>query len=392
MIKKTLNIAIAAEIAPAKTIIPVLEKLKDLDADDKLNFKIAKIIALYHGLPAKDLLKDYCDEFYSIGEGRRGTPKYKLPFLIFRDIIKSFNALKGKNIDLLITIGNAGDVRKSIIAANILKIPILHIEQDIYNPIEVISQANLVTVPNEEYINILKGYGIKNVVNINGYPMVKYISNNTFSTNPNSDYVKNLSVKNIKDGFDILVVLGGDLKKNEVPLLLNEIQHLGRNTLIAPYRFNRDFIIDLINSINSTSFNNQTNLTSSNNLNQIIVLDQYVDLIPYLQSTKLLIYAAGMGMTIEAGLMEVPSIKIEGFHKEHASVDLAKSLGIPVVKIEDINNINIGSIQVSSKNLLENSEIAIDKLVDIINNFDFSSKRSGFKVAKNIWNVRKIYR
>lgn len=390
MIKKTLNIAIAAEIAPAKTIIPVLEKLKDLDANDKLNFKIGKIIALYHGLPAKELLQDYCSEFYSIGKGRRGTPKYKLPFLIFRDIIKSFNAVRGKNIDLLITIGNAGDVRKSIIAANILKIPILHIEQDIYNPIEVISQANLVTVPNEKYINILKGYGIKNIVNINGYPMVKYISNNTFSTNPN--YLKNLSIKNIKDDFDILVVLGGDLKKNEVSILLNEIQHLGRNTLIAPYRFNRDFIVDLINSINSTSSNNQANLTSSNNLNQIIVLDQYVDLIPYLQSTKLLIYAAGMGMTIEAGLMEVPSIKIEGFHKEHASVDLAKSLGIPVVKIEDIKDINVDSIQVNSKDLLKNSEIAIDELVNIINNFDFSAKRSGLKVAKNIWNVRKIYR
>ncbi len=57
MNKKSLNIAIAAEIAPAKTIIPVLDKLKELDANDKLNFKIGKIIALYHGLPAKDLLQ-----------------------------------------------------------------------------------------------------------------------------------------------------------------------------------------------------------------------------------------------------------------------------------------------------------------------------------------------
>ena len=367
MNKKSLNIAIAAEIAPAKTIIPVLDKLKELDANDKLNFKIGKIIALYHGLPAKNLLEDYCNEFYSIGEGRRGTPKYKLPFLIFRDIIKSFNALKGKNIDLLITVGNAGDVRKSIIAANILKIPILHIEQDIYNPIEVISQANLVTVPDNNYVDILNSYGLNNVRNINGYPMVKYVS----------DYLNNLTIENIKEKFDILVVLGGDLKKNEVPFLLNQIDQLNRKTLIAPYRFKKNFIQGLVNS---------------NNLTQITVLDQYVDLIPYLKSTKLLIYAAGMGMTIEAGLMEVPSIKIEGFHKEHASVDLAKSLGIPVVKLEDINNIDIDSIQVSSINLLENSEMAIDEIIDILNNFDFTSKRSGLKVAKNIWNVRKIYR
>ena len=364
IMKKNLNIAIAAEIAPAKTIIPVLEKLKDLDADDKLNFKINNIIALYHGLPAKDLLQDYCDEFYSIGEGRRGTPKYKLPFLIFKDIVKSYNALSGKDIDLLITVGNAGDVRKSIVAANILKIPILHIEQDIYNPIEVISQANIVTVPNDKYLTVLKGYGLKNVVNIHGYPMVSYVSN----------YLKKSTIKNIEESSDILVVLGGDLKKNQLPLLLNEIAKLNMNTFIAPYRFSRDYVKSLVNSPN------------------VKVLDQYVDLISYLKSTKVLIYAAGMGMTIEAGLMEVPSVKIEGFHKEHASVDLAKSLGIPVVKIEDIKNVDFDSIHVDSKNLLESSEIAIDEIVNIINDFDFSSKRSGLKVAKNIWNVRKIYR
>ncbi|MDO5850009.1 MAG: hypothetical protein Q4P14_02240 [Methanobacteriaceae archaeon] len=373
--KRNLNIAIAAEIAPAKTIIPVLEKLKDLDLEDKLNFKINKIIALYHGLPAKDLLQDYCDEFYDIGEGRRGTPKYKLPFLISRDIIKAYNALRGKNIDLLITVGNAGDVRKSIVAANILKIPILHIEQDIYNPIEVISQANIVTVPNEKYLSILKGYGLKNVVNIHGYPMVSYVS----------DSLKKSTIKNIKDNSDILVVLGGDLKKNQLPLLLNELKHFNKKIFIAPYRFNREYVMSLINSENFNS-------NSENHNSFITVLDQYVDLISYLKSTKFLIYAAGMGMTIEAGLMEVSSIKIEGFHKEHASVDLAKSLGIPVVKIEDIKDVDFDSINVDSNNLLESSEIAIDEIVDIINNFDFLSKRSGLKVTKNIWNVRKIYR
>ena len=377
--KKNLNIAIAAEIAPAKTIIPVLEKLKDLDADDKLNFKINKIIALYHGLPAKELLQDYCDEFYSIGEGRRGTPKYKLPLLISKDIVKSYNGLRAKNIDLLITVGNAGDVRKSIVAANILKIPILHIEQDIYNPIEVISQANIVTVPNEKYLSVLEGYGLKNVVNIHGYPMVSYVSN----------YLKKSTIKNIEESSDILVVLGGDLKKNQLPIILNELKHFNKKIFIAPYRFNREYVMSLINSNNS---NSENTINSENPNSSITVLDQYVDLISYLKSTKVLIYAAGMGMTIEAGLMEVPSVKIEGFHKEHASVDLAKSLGIPVVKIEDIKNVDFDSIQVDSKNLLESSEIAIDEIVNIINDFDFSSKRSGLKVAKNIWNVRKIYR
>lgn len=360
---KKINIAIAAEIAPAKTIIPILQRIEYLDSIGELNFKINKIIALYHGEPAKKLLNDYCDEFYSIGEGRRGTPKHKLPFLIFRDIIKSFNALKGKNIDLLITVGNAGDVRKSIVAANILKIPILHIEQDIYNPIEVISQANLVTVPNEDYVSVLEGYGVINIVNISGFPMVKYIS----------DSSKNLSINNIDYDFDILLVLGGDIKKYEVPNLINAVESLNMKTLIVPYRFDKNFIESLTNSA--------------------IVLDQYIDMISYLKSCKYLIYAAGMGMTIEAGLLEIPSVKIEGFHKKHASVDLAKSLGIPVVNVEKLSEIDFEGIHlVDSKELLNNSEVSINKIVDIINNFDYSSKRSGLKVAKNIWNARKIYR
>ena len=37
------------------------------------------------------------------------------------------------------TCGNAGDVRKGISASKILRIPNLHIEQDIYNPIEMIA-------------------------------------------------------------------------------------------------------------------------------------------------------------------------------------------------------------------------------------------------------------
>ena len=162
---KSKNIAIAGEITPSKTIIPIIEKLREMENECKLSFKINKIIGLYHGESSRDFLEPYCDETYSIGEGRRGKKNSagKLAYLISKDILKSFNALKGKDIDLLITAGNAGDVRKAIVAANILNIPVLHIEQDIYNPIEVISQANLVTVPSIEYKEYLeKNYDLKN--------------------------------------------------------------------------------------------------------------------------------------------------------------------------------------------------------------------------------------
>ena len=43
--------------------------------------------------------------------------------------------------------------------------------------------------------------------------------------------------------------------------------------------------------------------------------------------------------------------------------------------------------------LVKDSEIAIERLVDLINDFDEKSlKRSGFKSTKQIWNSRKVYR
>lgn len=369
------NIAIAGEITPAKTFIPIIERLKELDKEDKLNFKINKIIGLYHGESSKDFLKPYCDEVYSIGEGRRGkkNSKPKLAYLISRDILKAFNALRGKHIDLLLTAGNAGDVRKAIVAANILRIPVLHIEQDIYNPIEVISQANLVTVPSHDYEEYLKkNYKLKNVVSINGYPMAKYVDN----------YIKEDNLIDKKEIYDeygvknfVLAVLGGDLKDGDIEPFIRSIEKLNLNVLIAPYRFDRNMVQDLILSPN------------------IKVLPQYVDLLSFMNAASHLIYAAGMGMTIEAGVFKIPSLKIEGFHKTHGSVDLAKSLNIPIVKIDEIPEAFENLPAQNETNLLKNSEISIEKAVNLINEFDSKTfKRSGFKSTKEIQNSRKAFR
>ena len=367
------TIAIAGEITPAKTIIPVVKKLRNLDEEDKLSFKIDKIIGLYHGESAKTFLEPYCDELLSIGEGRRGaknsTPK--LAYLISRDILKAFNALRGRNIDLLITAGNAGDVRKSIIAANLLGIPILHIEQDIYNPIEVISQANIVTVPSEKYESLVKEkYQLRNVVNIQGYPMAKYVE----------DYLDGnlISREDIYDEFAVrdfvLAVLGGDLKDEDIPPLVEALEALNLYVLIAPYRFKKEFVESFVISPN------------------VKVLEEHVDLVSFLNASSSLIFAAGMGITIEAGVLNVPSIKIEGFHKTHGSVDLAKELNMPIVKISDIPETFEHLKGLNSGDLIKNSEMAIDKIVELINNFDYNSKRSGLSSARRIWNQRKAFR
>jgi len=397
---KSITIAIACELAPGKTLIPIIKRLKELEKNGKLSWEKSKIIGLTHGSGVQELIQPYCDETYSIGEGRGGEKVKKnnieLGFLIAKDSFKALSALRGKAIDLLITCGNAGDVRKSITAAKLLRIPVIHIEQDIYNPIETIAYANLITTPEEKYKDFLKEiYSIadRSIRNIQGYPMASYVDD--FIANGNSilkekeegiekyavsDFVEKYAVSDF-----ILVVLGGDLKASNLKDLIIAIEKADYPTLIAPYRFKKQLIEDLVTSP------------------KVKVLNEFVDLLGLMKSAKLMIYGAGMGMTIEAGVLEVPSIKIAGFHDRQGSVDLANELNIPILEISqiakflsDFNNFN-KTEDISKPNgekLLKNSQIAIEKVVEIINNFDLKNppKSSGFKSMKAIWNQRAKYR
>ena len=406
------NIAIACELAPAKTIIPIIEKLKELQAYNKLNWKKTNIIALSHGEGTEQILKPYVNEIHSIGTGRSGgvakKNNLKLAYLILKDILKAIKALKGKNIDLLISCGNAGDVRKSIAAANVLQIPILHIEQDIYNPIELISFANLITVPSKKYGDYLKNsYGLKNIKNIGGYPMASYID----------DYIANDHLKTKEEVFKecnidknhfndfILFVLGGDLKENDLADLILAIHMVNFPIVIAPYRFKREDVETLINSSKNlnldtfkddeVSINSSKSMGDSNiNLSKIMVLDGFFDMLSLISVSKAVVYGAGMGMVIETGVLKVPSIKIKGFHKIHGSVDLANHLKIPILEINEIPEKlnNMDTLDKPQGDLLKSSQIAIDEIIEIINNFDFKHKKSGFKSMRAIWRKRSEFR
>ena len=413
MIKKEeFNIAIACELAPAKTIIPIIEKLKELESHDKLSWRKTNFIALIHGEGTEQILKSHVNETYPIGKGRSSGKTKKnnleLAYLIFKDILKAIKALKGKNIDLLISCGNAGDVRKSIAAANFLKIPVLHIEQDIYNPIELISFANIITVPSKKYEDYLKNsYGLKNVKNIGGYPMASYVHDYVANGNlkTKDEIFKECQIdKNHFDDF-ILFVLGGDFKERDLNNLILAIQRIDSPIVIAPYRFKKEDIENLIYScryLKPPSFrSDECSITSTksgydlgNSLSKIMVLDGFSDILSLMNVSKAIVYGAGMGMTIEAGVLKTPSIKILGFHNVHGSVDLANYLKIPILEVDEIpDKINtIANLNKPQGNLFKSSQIAIEKVVDIIDNFDFKSKKSGFGSMRAIWRERLKFR
>lgn len=356
-----MQIAIIAEIAPAKSFIPILKKI---DAD---------IIGLTHGGGVDELLGEYCTELYNIGKSRGKSAKKrsntKIASLVLSDIWSVIKSLSGKKIDLLMTCGNAGDVRKGIAASKFLRIPTLHVEQDIYNPIEMIAFSNIITVPSKHYANfVTQNYGLKNVKVIEGYPMASYVSE-----------IQLKDVNEIKNEFNmddfLLLVFGGDVKGEEIPDIIKTVEKLERNVLIAPFRFNSEYVKKIVKS------------------EKLKVLDGFVDLLSLMKASSGVIYGAGMGITIEAGVLGVPALKLAGFHRKHASVDLAEKLGIPIVEIEEIPDVIHNLKAPKGDWLVSNGQKAVSNVVSIVNDFENQKgKSSGFGSFRKIWNARSEFR
>ena len=356
-----MNIAIVAETAPAKTLIPVIEKV---DAD---------ILSLTHSEGAMELLGPYSNEILSIGEGRRNTTKKRSNFtiakLVLKDTVRTYKALKKHPVDLTLTCGNAGDVRKGLAASKKLNIPKLHMEQDIYNPIEMMAYADLITVPNKTAMKQLEEmYDITNTVNIGGYPQAEYVSR-----------VPILEAEKIyeqykHDDFYVLF-LGGDTRASDIPEIIREVEKIDKTILVIPFRFETSTITPHITKDN------------------IFVLEGYVDLISLMNASQGVIYCAGMGVTIEVGALGVPALKILGFHTQHASNDLAHDLGINVASTNDINDAVSRMRKPQGKRLIEDGCKASLKVAELTASMDsFDQNCGGLSSLRKIWNHRKQYR
>ncbi len=356
-----MNIAIVAETAPAKTLIPIIEKV---DAD---------ILSLTHSEGAMELLDPYSREIFSIGEGRRNTTKKRSNFtiakLVLKDTVRTYNALKKHPVDLTLTCGNAGDVRKGLAASKKLNIPKLHIEQDIYNPIEMMAYADLITVPNKTAMKQLEEmYDITNTVNIGGYPQAEYVSRVPISE-PEKIYEQYKH-----DDFYVLF-LGGDTRASDIPEIIKEVEKIDKTILVIPFRFETSTITPHITK------------------NNILVLEGYVDLISLMNASQGVIYCAGMGVTIEVGALGVPAVKILGFHTQHASNDLAQDLGINVTSTNDINDAASRMKKPQGKRLIEDGCKASLKVAELTANMDsFDQNCGGLSSLRKIWNQRKQYR
>ena len=356
-----MNIAVVAETAPAKALIPIIEKVD------------ANILSFTHSEGAMELLSPYSKEIFSIGEGRRNTTKKRSNFtiakLVLKDTIRTYKALRKQDIDLTITCGNAGDVRKGLAASKKLNLPKLHIEQDIYNPIEMIAYADLITVPNKTAMKQLEElYDITNTVNIKGYPQAEYVSRVPI-VEPEKIYEQYQH-----DDFYVLF-LGGDTRASDIPGIIKEVEKIDKTILVIPFRFETSAI--------------RPHITKNN----IFIIEGYVDLISLMNASQGVIYCAGMGVTIEIGALGIPGVKILGFHTQHASNDLAQDLGINVASTQDINNAVSKMKKPQGKRLIKNGCKASLKVAELTTSRDlFDQNCGGLSSLRKIWNHRKQYR
>lgn len=356
-----MRIAVTAEMAPAKTFIPIIKQLN------------AEIICLTHSHGVGELMGQYCTEIHSIGKSRGQSAQKrsnaKIASLVFKDIWSTVKALRGKDIDMLLTCGNAGDVRKGIAASKLLRIPTLHIEQDIYNPIELIAFSNLITVPSDGYKDfVTENYGFKNVRVIGGYPMAAYVDGLEL------DDINEVRSHYKMDDF-LVLVFGGDIKGADIPNIIKEVEKLERNVLVVPFRFDVSYVHSCIVSP------------------RLKVLEGYVDLPSLMKASSGVIYAAGMGLTIEAGVLRVPAVKVAGFHRQHASVDLARQLGIEVAEIGEIFTAVNNMKAPRGEWLVEGGKRAASNVISLINNFEGEKGyNGGYSSMRRIWSARSKFR
>ncbi|MBE2899967.1 hypothetical protein DNK57_03925 [Methanothermobacter thermautotrophicus] len=338
-------------MAPAKTFHPLME---DTGHDYH---------CLCHGNGVRDILDGLCSRFYTMGAGRsRSGRAVEVGVLVLRDILRTWRHLGVIDPDLVLTCGNAGDVRKAIAASRLRGIGVIHVEQDIYNPIEMIAFADTVTAPSAEYRDYLEDeYLLENVEVIGGYPHALYVSRLHIEDPGIRDYT--------------LLVLGGDLRRRDVPEVISGVEALDRRVLVVPFRFSPDYVRGFVRSGN------------------VEVLEGFVDLPSLMSAADLMVYGAGMGVTIEAAVLGVPSIKIRGFHVRHASVDLARQVGIPVADAGDLRDMVDDVRPPEAASIVRDAEVALSKLSELVEDFhEFAGPRGGLKSMRRIWDARRHFR
>ena len=107
-----------------------------------------------------------------------------------------------------------------------------------------------------------------------------------------ASYVNGMSIEHsdiIRERYDldefIVLVFGGDVKSIDIPRIIKQVEIIDENVLIIPFRFSSEFVKKFVSSP------------------KLKVLEGYIEIPSLIKASSGVIYAAGIGLTIEAGVL-----------------------------------------------------------------------------------------
>ncbi len=276
------------EPSPAKNLIPVFEELTDRGYE----------VAVYgHGEGAEVLAWEGI-EAPTLGRPRRRSRLAPVLFALDLTRVLLREILDGPSV--AVTSGNTGDARKTLLASKALGIPSLHVEMDVYNPVEAIRFATAVAVP-EQAPDFDPGG--PEVIEISGPPIAAYIADRHLKGRVPGPVPEDVKGR-------VLVCLGGDVTEDQALGLLEALRPV--DPYVVPFRVEAPPGFDRP--------------------------DTFIDLPGAMMEAKAVIFAGGFGVTVEACLVARKAVKVSGVHDRHFSHEVAKACGIRVLNVEEVND------------------------------------------------------
>lgn len=278
------------EPSPAKNLLPVWERLLEEGWE----------VTVYGHGRGVEILKWEGIETKQLGKPRRrqGLLGY-VGFSV--DLIRTVRALASERASVVLSSGNTGDARKSLIASRMLGIPSVHLEMDVYNPVEAVRWATRVLVPfSEKWAEVLKRrVGVETKV-VSGAPLAQYLADRHLSGRIPGPVPEEYEGR-------VLVCLGGDITEEGARRLLSDLED--HDPVVVPFRVSPPEGFECVR--------------------------EFVDLPGVMMLADTVVFAGGFGVTIEACVVAKKAVKVSEVHPKHLSHWIAEESGVPVMYLSE---------------------------------------------------------
>ncbi len=308
------------EPSPAKNLLPVFERLEREGWD----------VRVYgHGRGAEVLRWEGRDA-PTLGRSRRGEGwRGYLGFAV--DLARVAARMARDRPSVVLSSGNTGDARKSLLAAAALRVRSVHVEMDVYNPVEAVRFASRVLVPfSREFARRLRRRVRVEPEVIPGPPLAQYLAERHLRGRVPGPVPRECEGR-------VLVCLGGDVTTRGARRLLERLSE--HEPLVVPFRVDAPSWCDRV--------------------------EGFVDLPGAMMVADVVVFSGGFGVTIEACVVGRRAVKVWERHPRHLSHWIARESGVPVLSLEEAVEVDPVSVAERPEGgwLVRGGEEAVDRIL-----------------------------